>query len=209
MTDDPSDLRLVTSKRGWARAAYNKRLWVPCPPALPEGWDGDRWAREFAEAWWALSELPHGESDLTRLTTLLAYIYENTWGHIPCHLVYIHLPDPRMQPLPVYLGIFQSVNARHAQLRLLARADDPEVIEPPIVDDFTTGDLGPGLRVLRYWRGDDENEVDAGLSYAWRSEEYETDLRLFTATSDLGRLQQAMPDIDELARQLTVVSNET
>ena len=82
------------------------------------------------------------------------------------------------------------------------------MIEPPIIDDFTTAHLGQGLRVLRYWHGDDEGEVAAGLGYAWRSEQYETDLRLFTATGDLARLQQAIPDIDELARQITVVPSE-
>jgi hypothetical protein len=43
------------------------------------------------------------------------------------------------------------------------------------------------------------------LSYAWRSEVFETDLRLFTASPDLGRLQRAIPDIAELARHITTV----
>lgn len=54
------------------------------------------------------------------------------------------------------------------------------------------------LRVLRHFTDESGNpdpedgtppEIYAGLSYAWRSEQYETDLRLFTATPDLGRLQ--------------------
>jgi hypothetical protein len=212
MTDFRSELQQITSKKGWARASYNKRIWVPCPRGLPAGWDHERWAREFAAAWWGLSGLPFGDSELEKLTTLLDYIYESTWGAeaiIPCHLAFIHLPDPRMQPMPVYLAILEALNAKDAELRRLTRADDPAVIEPPIIDDFSTEHLGQGLRVLRYWRGDDEGEVDAGLGYAWRSERYETDLRLFTATSDLTRLQQALPDIDELARQITVVPSQT
>jgi hypothetical protein len=62
--------------------------------------------------------------------------------------------------------------------------------------------------VLRYWREDKEAEVNAGLGYAWRSEKYETDLRLFTSCPDLGRLQGALPDIDELARQISVVPSQ-
>ena len=37
------------------------------------------------------------------------------------------------------------------------------------------------------------------VNYAWRVEDMETDVRVFTACGDLGRLQAAMPDIDELA----------
>ncbi len=207
MTEFARQLQAITSQKGWARVSYDKRLWVPCPRGLPDGWDPERWATQFSQAWWALSELPHGENELTKLATALDHIYHSTWDHVPCHLAFIHLPDPRALPLPVYLAILEPLNDRDTQLRLLTQADDPAVIEPPVVDEFTTDRLGPGLRVLRYWRGDD-GEVDAGLSYAWRSVEYQTDLRLFTATSDLGRLQQAIPDIDELARQITAVASE-
>jgi hypothetical protein len=211
MTDFRAEMSQLTSRKGWALASYDKRIWVPCPLGLPEGWDHARWAREFAAAWWGLSGLAYGDTELEKLTTLLDYIYESTWGPgatIPCHLAFIHLPDPRMLPLPVYLAILRSLNPKGEELRRLTRADDPAVIEPPIIEDFTTEHLGQGLRVLRYWHGDDEGEVAAGLGYAWRSEQYETDLRLFTASSDLARLQQAIPDIDELARQITVVPRE-
>jgi hypothetical protein len=212
MNEFSRQLQQITSKKGWARATYDKRIWVPCPRGLPEGWDHERWAGEFSAAWWALAGLPHGESDLTKLATLLDHIYVSTWGQdaeIPCHLAYIHLPDPRMLPMPVYLAVLQALDEKDTELRRLTQADDPAVIEPPIAEEFTTDNLGRGLRVLRHWQGDDDGEVDAGLSYAWRSERYETDLRLFTATSDLGRLQQAIPDIDELARQIVVVPSET
>lgn len=211
MNDFRRELQQVTSKKGWAMASYDKRVWVPCPRGLPEGWDHERWAREFAAAWWGLSGLPHGEDELAKLTTLLDYIYVSTWGpdsEIPCHLAFIHLPDPRMQPMPVYLAILEALNPKDEELRRLTRADDPAAMEPPVIDEFGTENLGAGLRVLRHWRGEDEGEVDAGLSYAWRSERYETDLRLFTATSDLGRLQRAIPDIDELARQISVVPSQ-
>jgi hypothetical protein len=211
MTDFPAEMAQITSRKGWAKASYDQRIWVPCPRGLPEGWDRQRWAREFAEAWWGLSGLPHGQHELEKLATLLDYVYESTWGpesRIPCHLVFIHLPDPRMLPLPVYLSIFAALGRKEEQLRRLARVDDPALVKPPVVEEFSTPDLGPGLRVLRYVRGEDEGEVDVGLSYVWRSEEYETDLRLFAGTFDLARLEQAIPDTDELARQITVVPRE-
>ena len=39
-------------------------------------------------------------------------------------------------------------------------------------------------------------------------EEFDTGLRLWTAAPDLGRVQEAIPDIDELARQITLVSRK-
>ena len=211
MTGFRAEMSQLTSRKGWAKVSYDQRTWIPCPLGLPEGWDHGRWAREFAEAWWGLSGLPYGQTELEKLTTLLDYVYESTWGpdaRIPCHLVFIHLPDPRMLPLPVYLSIFRALGPKEEHLRSLARADDPAAVKLPDVEEFSTPNLGPGLRVLRYVRGEDEGEVDVGLSYVWRSEQYETDLRLFAGTFDLARMEQAMPDIDELARQITVVPSE-
>ena len=83
-------------------------------------------------------------------------------------------------------------------------ADEPEAIEPPEVAEFDTQRLGSGLKSMSYSR---ENETVSGhLDYAWRSEEHATALRMFTASPDLGRLQRAVPDIEQLARGVTVVS---
>jgi hypothetical protein len=128
---------------------------------------------------------------------------------------FIHLPDPRLEPLPVFLAILAARGERTAQLRALTLADAPNAVGEPVVEEFATERLGTGLRVLRHFTeaGDvlgllaqgETAEVNVGLSYAWRSEEHETDLRLFTATHDWGRLRAALGDIDELARQISVV----
>lgn len=213
---EPGDLAHLTSQRGWAQVDYERTKWIPCLAAFPAGYDRDRWAREFAAAWWSMSGLPHAENDLQRLAAQLASIHENTYGHIPCHLAFVHLPDPRQVPLPVHLGIWAARNDRDSQLRMLTNADDPNVVRPPIIDEFRTDKLGEGLRVTRFFTDDPhavadglEPEVNAGLSYAWRSDRYETDLRLFTASPDLGRLQGAIPDIDELARQISVIPSDS
>lgn len=204
----------LTSDEGWAKVDYERALWIPCLAAMPYGYDTGRWAREFAEAWWSMSGLAHGDNDLARLETQLAYIRDNTYGHLPCHMAFIHLPDPRLNPLPVYLAILIARGDRAARLRLLAGADDPSALRPPIIEEFSTDRLGPGLRVLRHFSdapsrpafdGEQTPEVYEGLSYAWRSGEHRTDLRLFTASPDLGRLHGAIPDIDELARRISVV----
>jgi hypothetical protein len=204
----------LASEKGWAKVDYKRTLWIPCLAAMPDGYDTKRWAREFSAAWWSMSGWPHAENELARLETQLAYIRDNTYGHLPCQLAFIHLPDPRLNPLPVYLAILAARGERSRRLRLLADADDPSAVRPPIVEEFGTDRLGDGLRVLRHctdspgvpdMASGEEPEIYGGLAYAWRSEAYETDLRLFTASPDLGRLQAAIPDIDELARQISVI----
>jgi len=197
-----------TSKKGWVKIDYDRTIWIPSLPIFPEGYDLESWSLEFAQAWWDISGLKYGPADVARLTEMLREIHKGTYGHIPCHLAFVHLPDPRLMPLMLYAGIWELEGERDEQLRRLTRADDPEAVEPPIVDEFTTDKLGVGLRTLRYAHLDDGKALYAALNYAWRSEAHETDVRLFTSSEDLGRLQRAIPDIDDFARAITVISRE-
>ncbi len=193
-----------SSRTGWVNVPFDRRIWIPCLPGFPPGYDLETWAAVFSVARWDMSGLKHTSQDVDRLAAQLAAVHQGTFGHIPCHLAFVHTADPRQQPLPVFLGIWQTSGDRDARLRSLANADDPEAIEPPIVDEFSTPQLGRGLRVMRYLHFTD-GSLYAALSYAWRVEQYQTDLRLFTSSPDLGRLQRAVPDIDELARAIIPV----
>lgn len=179
-------------------------MWIPCLPRFPEGYDRESWAAGCARLWWAASSLPHRDPDVEGLAARLSAIHRGTYGRIPCHLAFVHLPDPRLRPLPVYLGIWKPEGDKDAQLRNLTRADDATTARPPITDEFTTQELGSGLRTLRHKQHDD-GSLYAALRYAWRSEEHETDLQLWASSDDLGRLQRAIPDIDDFARAITVI----
>ncbi len=198
-------IRMV-SKRGWVEVDYNPGIWIPCPPFFPDGFDRQSWARTCAELWWTGSGLTHGSDDADRLTAMLESVHESTYADLSCQLAWIHLPDPRLLPLPLRVGIWATRGERDAQLRLLANADDPAALQPPDVTEFRTENLGTGLRTLRHLHIG--GSVCAALNYAWRSEEHETALRLFTATPDLGRLHRAIPDIEEFARAASVVARK-
>lgn len=200
----------LASRKGWVdvdRALLTRLIFVPCMPGFPEGADRESWAAESAALWWGVSRLKHGNDEVAALASMLSAIHQDIYSAGHCHMAFIHLPDPRLLPLPVQLGIWAMEGERDEQLRLLVHADDPTVVDEPVLDEFTTDRLGRGLRCLRHRRGeaDDGPEVDGYLDYAWRSEVYQTDLRLFTFTWGLERLQRAMPDIDELARAISVV----
>lgn len=202
---EQGDLAGPTSKKGWVKADYDRSIWIPCPPAFRADMTREEWASGFARLWWDASGLKYGKRQVEGLRDALVYLHESIYGHQPCHLVLIHLPDVRLAPLPVCFGIWESVGDRDSQLRMLVHADDPAAVEPPMVEDIQVRSLGVGLRCLYYQKEREGSGVLASLNYAWRSEEFETDLRLFTSCPDLGRLQRAMPDIETLTQAITLV----
>jgi hypothetical protein len=191
------------SKRGWMSIQFAQNIWIPCPPVFPDGYDRGSWASLYAEQWWEMSGQEHSDREVKLLARTLADIHEYAYAHLDMHRGFIHLPDLGLVPLLVSFGIWEAVGDRTTQLRVLAHADDPEAMQPPSVEEFATDRLGPGLRVLAYTRN--KEAITGHLNYAWRSEEYATALRMFTGSPDLGRLQRAIPDIEQLARGAAII----
>jgi hypothetical protein len=195
----------LTSKKGWVSVDYDEAVWIPCPPVFAAGVDRESYAAGVAQIWWDASGIKHMPTDVARLTAMLSEIHKGIYGHIPCHLAFIHLPDPRLMPLVLYVGVWESDGDKDEKLRMLCHANDPEAVERPVAEEFTTERLGTGLRVIRY-RHLPDGALYAGLGYAWRSEKYETDLLLNTSSEDLGRLQRAIPDIEDFAKATSIIS---
>ncbi len=202
---DPDDVPELSSQSR-ANVDYDAGKWIPCPPAFPPGYDREQWARTFAEAYSRRPGLSPTEQQIATLASQLSYIHQYTYGNVACHLAFIHLPDPRLSPMPVFMATWLARGDRDAQLRHLTNADDPGATQPPYVTEFATTMLGTGLKVLRYGLQEDgSGDMFAALNYAWRVDQYQTDLRIFASSADLGRLQQAVPDIDELAQVTSIV----
>jgi hypothetical protein len=196
----------LPNQKGWFTVDFNRAIWIPCP-AFPPGDDRQTWASRLAETWWQASGLKHGKRQVAALKRALeelhAYIYGESGIH--CHQVLLHLPDPRLVPLPVYFTVFPAEGDPDTQLRALTHADTPDAVQPPVVEDCITQLLGTGLRVRCYLAGSAPSSLTGVLSYAWRSQRYEMAVRMFTVSSDLGRLQRAMQDIDDLAQAVDIV----
>jgi len=179
-----------------------RMIWVPCMPVLPEG--PESWANESAQTWWALSSLRPNKrqlQDLTRdLAARLLAIHEEIYAAGLCQVAVLHLPDPRMDPLPVQFGIWQMDGQREERLRdllgIVSAADST-------AEEITTDRLGTGLRYLGHWPFPDA--TGGRLSYAWRSESYATDLSVTASHPNMGRVTQAMPDIEALLRVTAIV----
>jgi|HubBroStandDraft_2_1064218.scaffolds.fasta_scaffold82209_3 hypothetical protein len=196
----------VISRRAWINVDYAPWIWIPCPPAFPDGFDRDSWASLYAQEWWANSGREHGQPEVRLLAWTLSEIRDYAYAHLAMHQGFIHLPDITLSPLLVSFGVWEAAGEQAAQLRALVHADEPEAIQPPEVAEFVTERLGPGLKSLSYTRNGEM--LSAHLDYAWRSDEQATAVRMFTACPDLGRLQRALPDIEQLARGVSIVPTE-
>jgi hypothetical protein len=77
-------------------------------------------------------------------------------------------------------------------------------VEKPLVEPFTAEQLGTGLKSQYLQRSPQVPDLTGVVNYAWRVDGLETDVRVFAATPDLGRLQAAMPDIDQLTNVISI-----
>jgi hypothetical protein len=200
------EVRQLASQKGWIRIDYDQAIWIPCLPVFPAGHDLRSWAILYAEHWWEASGADYGEHQIKALQQSLEHLHKIAYSELPCHMALIHLPDPRELPLLVCFGVWQAVGDRNEQLRLLSHADEQDAIQPPIVAECDTGKLGGGLRCMCYVKQQHGTMVSGCLNYAWRSEEFETAVRMFTSCPNLGRLQQAIPDLEALTQVISFIS---
>ena len=198
----------LTSKKGWVRNSCDLRLWIPCPAGFPEdfGMDRDSWAAAMAEAWWEQSGLRYGPGMVAKLAFMLDALREDGYENVPCHQIWAYYRDITLPPLPLHIGIWMMTGDRDQQLRSLSGAADPDVIRPPVVTEFTTGNLGTGFRTLRHTESD-SGAVCGILGFAFRSEEFETDLQIMTGTPDLRQLHKATRDIENFIHGMSVYYN--
>ncbi|MGE5131754.1 MAG: hypothetical protein ACM32E_02470 [Gemmatimonadota bacterium] len=182
-------------------------IWLACPAAFPAGGDVQSWALESAQLWWENSGLDHQDEDVALLTGTLAGIHGILYAAdspLLFHYALLHLPE-RIAPLPVMFGVWPAAGDRDAQLKTLTGVGHPGLLRPAIAEEFRTERLGSGIKVLAYTRAGEGSGINGTISYAWRSEELQTALRIFAAAGDLGRLQRAFPDLDQLAHAVALV----
>ncbi|MFG2682946.1 hypothetical protein [Streptomyces sp. NPDC048392] len=190
----------------WPHVDYDTDLWMKLPDAWETTpWKGPKqWARHMSEAWWGDSDLDPTRKDIKGLAATLQACAEQFPGSHPGFDVYLHLPDPRLMPLPVYVGAFEADGDREETLRALVTTEDPYLVEKPVVEDFTTEPLGTGLRSLRYTQTEEDRTIVAGVRYAWRVEEAGCDVLVVVAAPDPRRVLGAMDDVDAFAGRISV-----
>lgn len=205
MTEDCPESREI-----FANIAFDPDLWVVIPSHWgPETWAGpQRWAEDMAQLLWA--GLEAGPDGIRRSEIELAShadFYGGPKPDVPFEvLTYLHLPHPATLALPVQVWV-DDLNGLTAGQG--AEVDDPSAVEAPIVEAFTTEHLGAGLRALRYRQYDTSPDGESGplalyavLRYAFEIPTEDAVLIVNATDTDLGRMTQAIDDIDTFVRQI-------
>jgi hypothetical protein len=195
---------------------FDPDVWVGVPLEWPtpgfekEFPDIPAWADVAANALWDASALTPHPGELDQLAGILGYAAKQYPTAYPGFEVLLHLPGPRDTPIPVYIGDIDVDDAPEAELRFWTGENDPNAVEPPVVEKFTSPHLGTGRRVLRYTvdPDDPDRSIIVALRYGWYIKELGRVGGMFTLSPDPGRLISAMDDLDALARGLQYVPAE-
>lgn len=191
----------------YANIAFDSRVWIPIPTLWgPETWSGpQKWAEQLAPGLW---EGQRAKRNDIRRSELELATYGDLYGgpnpDVPFEVMtYLHIPHPRVPAMPVrvWADDISGVRAEEA-----AELEDPEAVEPPIVEEFVAPHLGPGLRVLRYRQFEPDpgepEELYTVLRYAFWLDEPSAVVVVNATDTDPGRLLGARDDLDEFVRQI-------
>lgn len=194
---------------------YDTRIWIEIPTFDKfDPWqDPGVWAREVAQDSWGASGLRPRRGEVDNLIQSLIYLAQRRREDDTRHAAhFIYLPHPQHVPHRIKAWI-----AHHPEcsLRDWVVADDPEAIEPPILEDFDSPHLGHGLRAYRlrtYTLDEAERalpgELYAVLRYAFPVDGERTAVVVTAAVTDPAHLLKAMPHIDDLVRNLFLVDRD-
>jgi len=93
---------------------------------------------------------------------------------------------------------------RETMLRRLVLESDLDQIEPPLLEPFSTADLGDGWRGVRF--AEFEGELEASIVYSFRAEPY--DIRVSLHVGPPEETSALIPFSDDLVRDISVVPAE-
>lgn len=99
----------------WPEVDYDPAVWIELPSIWCEAtWPDHRsWARDIAEACWGDFDLAPGPYAVDNLALALAlYVEKVESGDLPAQDFFLHLPDPRLDPLLVSLGVWELEGGR-------------------------------------------------------------------------------------------------
>jgi hypothetical protein len=183
---------------------YDGINWAMLPPPASTA-EREQAVRPLAETH-AIIAKKLGGAPVDQAVEAMLQIREDLYMNWLGQYLYFYMGPPRFRPFPVMLGIWQMVQERDEQLKLLAGYNTVDLVEPPILEDFYTEHLGSGIKVWCAQRQEKHRKRVVGLlGYAFRNEELETDLHLKAMCPDLGWLQGAMPHIDEFVRAISII----
>ncbi|MGP3999144.1 hypothetical protein [Streptomyces sp. 8N706] len=181
--------------------------WIPLPILEGNGADRKRrkWVKKYAELHWKLHDGPRDKAQLKELARMLEGIAEQFPQKIPMQYLFAYVPDLRREPLPFFFYATASEGPAEQILDTLVQRNQPGAVQDPQIVDFTTDNLGKGLRSVRHFVPKGGEALCMSVNYGWRVDSYGIDLSMRTVSDDLGWASANIDAFDAFARSLKVV----
>ncbi|NUP14531.1 MAG: hypothetical protein HOZ81_00165 [Streptomyces sp.] len=181
--------------------------WLAIPILDGRGVDRQRrkWAKKCAELRWALeAEGPRDKSQVKSLARMLEGLSEQFPQKIPMQHLFAYLPDLRRDLLPFFFYAAPSTGPVEQVLDTLVQRNEPGAAQDPHIVDFTTDNLGKGLRSIRHFVPKGGEALCMSVNYGWRVDSYGIDLSMRTISDDIGWMSANIEAFDAFARSLRV-----
>ncbi|MEU6119218.1 hypothetical protein ABZ840_32345 [Streptomyces sp. NPDC047117] len=180
--------------------------WVAIP--ILEGRGAGRvrrkWAKKFAELHFLLHEDGRDKAKVKELARVLEGISEQFPQKIPMQHLFAYLPGGRREPLPFFFYAVESQGPVGPLLDTLVQRNEPGAVREPQIVDFTTDNLGQGLRSIRHF-GPGGGAPRVSVNYGWRVDSYGIDLSMRTVSDDIDWVSANIDAFDAFARSMKVV----
>lgn len=195
--------------RNWAQVDYDRHVWFPIPIVL----EGTKWpnAAEWA-ADYAGDRVMRTHGELTRklmkkevlpFAQALVKGRSEVVGKMAVHKLYFHCPDSTKTPVMAAIGLWQCQSTRDEALQFYSYFGSESATDQPIAEWFETEALGTGVKA--HWSGVAGTGQYWQVNYAFRNDEFDTDVQIFMMAWDHQRFAEIIPDLDELARSIQCV----
>jgi hypothetical protein len=119
---------------------------------------------------------------------------------------YLYLPDPKRYAMPVHVWVDDRPG-----LTVEAATEDPDGVEPPKPEHFTTDALGTGRKVTSHGVLDPQPGDLPGTQQMWVTVRYafavpgrQAVVTVKATETDLARMSAAADDLDEFVRTITL-----
>ncbi|WP_329174993.1 hypothetical protein OG754_19380 [Streptomyces decoyicus] len=182
--------------------------WIAVPILEGRGADRQRrkWAKKCAELRWALEDGgPRDKSQVKELARWLEGFSERLPQRTPMQHLFAYAPDLRKELLPFFFYAAQSEGPVEPVLDTLVRRNQPGAAQDPQIVDFTTDNLGKGMRSICHFVPKGGEALCMSVNYGWRVDSCGIDLSMRTVSDNIGWMSANIDAFDEFARLLKVI----
>ncbi|MCQ4082582.1 hypothetical protein NGB36_18730 [Streptomyces sp. RB6PN25] len=201
------------STDNWAEVGWDREVWIP----VPLSFQGTKWpdAAEWATDWAGERVMrAHGEltkklmkKEVVPRAQALVRGRAEIAGNVAAHKIYFHCPDTTKTPVATFIGLWKCQGTREEALQFYGYYGTKSATIQPEAEWFKTEALGTGIKA--HWTGVTGPGQYWQADYAFRDDEFDTDVQVFMMAWDQQRFAEVVPDLDNLVRSIRCVPSSS